>query len=514
MNSSASSTKAATAFAAAPMAAPMNDAHDRVCMAAGELIAEHFIWNTPEARELIERMPTLQDRRLNGILAAIRAGAAHPVDCDLEHSTFLAELLVESRRIRDFEPLRRRIDAYRRLCGEYTQLIRLAAAWTDQDRAIFADALDALQRQADDADQAESTPIVGACIADAPSLPEPLFTHGPAPGGFGLIIGTDGIGKGWLTLDLLLGCALARPMNIPAFRRHGTPLRVTYLCYEDDPRVLRWRLDRVCERAGVPPQAWRDAEQDGRLHIAVDLPPLFVQETRGAPAPTPTCNALARTLKARNADLCIIDPLAAAAVLQSENDNSALNAVAVALRERARETGCAILLTHHTSKASRDDAGHHASRGGSALTGAARWVLRLLQSPVTPDQLTAGIPKNSYGPGCPGIPLQRQAQGVLRERDENAPDPHQDELVKRVLQFITDNPHLEINPNAVPHRSSEGARALIDHLGVPARDATKAVEHALDTEQLQLEERRRPNSRHKFRVLIPWQDDDPETIPF
>ncbi|HOC69426.1 MAG: hypothetical protein BWX80_02660 [Candidatus Hydrogenedentes bacterium ADurb.Bin101] len=514
MNATATFTKTAAPLPVAPMVKTMNEAHDRACIAAGELITEHFLWKTPEARELVEEMPPLRDRRLDAILSDIRSGAEHPADCALEHGPYLATLLVESRRIRDFEPLRRHIGAFRRLGREYTQIARLAAAWSDRDRHVFGEALDALQQEAANGDSTENTQVAGACIADATSLPEPLFTHGPVPGGFGLIIGTDGIGKGWLTLDLLLGCALARPMNIPAFRRNGRPLRVTYLCYEDDPRVLRWRLDRVCECAGVNPQAWRDAEQDGRLHVAVDLPPLFMQGTRGAPVPTPICNALTRTLKTRRADLCIIDPLAAAAVLQSENDNSALNAVAVTLRERARDTGCAILLTHHTSKASRDDAGHHASRGGSALTGAARWVLRLLQSPGDPDRLTAGVPKNSYGPARHGISLYRQTQGVLCESDENDPGLKQEEHVKRVVQFVTDNPHIEINPKAITNKSSEGARTLIDYLGIPSRNAAQAVKRALETEQLQLEERRRPNSRHKFRVLIPWQDNDQETIPF
>ncbi|HOH31599.1 MAG TPA: hypothetical protein PLC40_18120, partial [Candidatus Hydrogenedentes bacterium] len=96
----------------------------------------------------------------------------------------------------------------------------------------------------------------------------------------------------------------------------------------------------------------------------------------------------------------------------------------------------------------------------------------------------------------------------------NDPGLNQEELVKRVVQFVTENPHIEINPNAVAHKSSEGARALVHYLDIPSRNAAQAVQRALDTEQLQLEERRRPNSRHKFRVLIPWQDDDPETIPF
>ncbi len=514
MNRQTAETVTAPAYSASSMAKAMEEAHTRLCLVAVELIAEHFIWKTPEARELIEALPPLRDTRLDSILTAIRQGAAHPADCKLEYAAYLAKILVESQRIRDFELRRNRIDAYQRRFREYSLINQLAAAWQDQERDTFAATLDRLCQCANEAEGPDPAELFRTQVANAPDVPEPLFPHGPAPGGFGLIIGADGVGKGWLTLDLMLGCVLARPLNVPVFQRVGAPLRVLYLCYEDDPRVLRWRLDRVCECAGISPQAWRDAEQDGRLHFAVDLLPLFVQGSHGAPAPSPTFHALAKTLKKQAIDLCIIDPLAAAAVLQSENDNSALNAVAVALRELARDTGSALLLTHHTSKANRDEAGHHASRGGSALTGAARWVLRLIQQPGDRNRLTAGIPKNSYGPGLAGITLQRLDQGVLRELSETALNQHSASLVERVVRFVTENPDMEINPNAIPCKASQGAKALIAYLDTSPAAAARAVEKALESEQLQVEERHRPNSRKRFSVLIPWQDNNAEEIPF
>lgn len=499
---------------AQPMAVVMEEAHARLCQVAVELIAEHFIWKTPEARALLESLPPLNDSRLDRILTHIRKGAAHPCDCGTDLSAYLAEILVSSRKIRDFDTRRERIDGYRRLSGEYALLNRLAGAWQGGDREAFETAFEEFQRHLAGTGAQDRSRLLRAQVADAPAVPEPLFNHGPAPGGFGLIVGADGVGKGWLTLDLLLGCALARVMNIPTFRRAGPPLRVLYLCYEDDPRVLRWRLDRVCESAGVDPDAWRDAEHRDGLRFAADLEPLFIQGGHGAPQPTDTFRALSRTLKAEPADLCIIDPLAAAALVQSENDNSALNAVAVTLRDLARDAGCAILLTHHTSKANRDAADHHASRGGSALTGAARWVLRLIQDGNDRTRLTAGIPKNSYGRSLGEITLQRLDQGVLRELSGAYLGKEKDALVEGVIQFVNENPDIEINPKAVCRNNSPGAKALIARLNAPPRMVSEAVEWALDTERLQLETRRRPNSRNTFQVLVPWKEDDPEFVPF
>jgi hypothetical protein len=499
---------------AQPMAAVMEEAHARLCQVAAELIAEHFIWKSPEARTLLESFPLLNDPRLDRILAHIRKGAAHPCDCGTDLGAYLAEILVSSLKIRDFNTRREHIDGYRRLSGEYALLNRLAEAWQGGEREAFEAAFEEFQRHLAGSCAPDRSRLIRAHVADAPAVPEPLFRHGPAPGGFGLIVGADGVGKGWLTLDLLLGCALASVMNIPTFRRVGPPLRVLYLCYEDDPRVLRWRLDRVCESAGVDPDAWRDAEHGGGLRFAADLEPLFIQGGHGAPQPTDTFRALSRTLKAEPADLCIIDPLAAAALVQSENDNSALNAVAVTLRDLARDTGCAILLTHHTSKAARDAADHHASRGGSALTGAARWVLRLIQDGNDRARLKAGIPKNSYGRALGEIVLQRLDQGVLRELSGTCLGKQKEALVEDVIRFVNENPDIEINPKAVCRSNSPGAKALIARLNSSAKAVSEAVERALDAERLQLETRRRPNSRNTFQVLVPWKGDDPEFVPF
>ena len=287
-------------------------------------------------------------------------------------------------------------------------------------------------------------------------------------------------------------------------------MRVLYLCYEDDPGTAlaaRPRLRVRGEDAGLARR-----QQDGAPFRRGPAAPACVG-SHAHPRPVQPFTP-SQTLKKQAIDLCIIDPRAAAAVLQSENDNSALNAVAVALRELARDTGSALLLTHHTSKANRDEAGHHASRGGSALTGAARWVLRLIQQPGDRNRLTAGIPKNSYGPGLAGITLQRLDQGVLRELSETALNQHSASLVERVVRFVTENPDMEINPNAIPCKASQGAKALIAYLDTSPAAAARAVEKALESEQLQVEERHRPNSRKRFSVLIPWQDNNAEEIPF
>ncbi len=489
----------------------MDEAHEAVCIIAVELIGHHFMYPDGEARELLKLMPKLNDARLDAIVAAISNGADHLTDCPLEHSSYIFEILNSARRISSFDLHRKRIHEYLHLLKEYDLVNGIRAAWTGNNREMLRMLLGDLARLQQASPSEEALPLV--CVAQAPEPPEPIFANGPVPGGFGLIVGADGIGKGWLILDILLSAALGRPMNVPAFRRTGTPLTTLYLSCEDDPRILRRRLDQIAHAAEVSPADWRDAERSGRLMFAADIPPLFITLPGSAiPAATETLQTLEGRIRMSKADLCVIDPFAAAVLIQSENDNSALNAVAVMLRTLAQDTGCTILLAHHTSKAARDGADHHAARGGSALTGAARWVLRLVQEANDRTRLAAGVPKNSYGRLLEPVPLQRLDSGVLRQLTPMQLVKQKERLVEDVVRFIREHPELEINPNAVRLGNSKSAKKMIAEMTASPGDLFSAIESAVKQGRLILEEHRRKCTGRPYFIVIVPDDNDQESI--
>ncbi|HOH30861.1 MAG TPA: PriCT-2 domain-containing protein, partial [Candidatus Hydrogenedentes bacterium] len=115
--------------------------------------------------------------------------------------------------------------------------------------------------------EAPGVKFIPTKIAGSGPMPPPLFKNGPIPGALGLFIGEDGIGKGYVILDLLVSCVLGRPVNLQTICSQGKPMRVLYLCYEDMCPVLEWRLVRICEEAEISPELWRDAERQGLLTV-------------------------------------------------------------------------------------------------------------------------------------------------------------------------------------------------------------------------------------------------------
>jgi len=340
------------------------------------------------------------------------------------------------------------------------------------------------------AHEAPGTVFTPTRIAGSGPMPEPLFHNGPIPGALGLFIGEDGIGKGWLTLDLLLSCVLGRTVNLHTLGYRGSPMRVVYLCYEDMCPVLEWRLDRICERADIDPGLWRRAESAGLLTVKAlprqpghgedDLVPLFRQEEHGAPLFTPFFTAVERYLSENQTNLCIIDPLAAAAILANENDNASMNTVAVQLRALAAKTRCTVLLTHHTSKAAHGIQHHHAARGGSALPGAARWQLQLAQEQHD-GPLFLSISKNSYGKRKFDIQLRREENGVLVELTRRDIQLRARELMYKVIAWIKAHPGLVINHNAVKNNCGDAkylVDAMAEALGAKPKEVYDAIEAA------------------------------------
>lgn len=343
-------------------------------------------------------------------------------------------------------------------------------------------------------------------VRDAKEPPPPLFKNGLPPGGFGLLVGRDSVGKGFLIGDMILSCSLGRPVGISTIAKiNGPTLKVRYLCYEDSKEWLRWRFDKISEAAGLSTQAWRDEEADGRIEISdmAECAPLFTQQGRDLPAPTVAFHELARQLHRDKPDLCFIDPLSGAAILGSENDNAAINSVAVQLRSLAAETGTAVVLVHHVSKQAQDTNDHQAARGGSALGAAARWVFTMRQDPNDlVFGVLASIAKNSYGRRVDDIRLRRSDCGVLKEVSGAEIAAERNHMAVAIANYLRTHPDENINPNAVKRNNSTAANALIQALNAKPLEVYKAIESGIIEGILSTEERKRPDRRETFTVLV------------
>lgn len=341
-------------------------------------------------------------------------------------------------------------------------------------------------------------------VREAPGVQPTLFSHGPKRGGFGLIIAGDGVGKGWVILDLLLSCAMGKPINIRTVSHYGVPLRTVYFCYEDEVDIIKARLTAICTQAGIAPDTWCDLEAAGSLNFFCLPPELAVQRRMDLPQPTPTFDTLEQFLTTNNIDLCVIDPLSAAAGLQNE-DNAGMNHFAKLVRSMAARTNCTSLLVHHTGKATRGALDHQASRGGSSLPGAARWVLNIAPDPDVDDdsRLIMGITKNSYGRRVYDIRLARGDDGVLRELTGEEIAGELVSLETALIQWLRDHPDVILTLGAVTLRRGDAAKLLLsefaDH---PPAKIVQALKQALDNGTV-AERIGKGKDRHPVKYLAP-----------
>jgi hypothetical protein len=249
-------------------------------------------------------------------------------------------------------------------------------------------------------------------VADAGPVEAPLFTNGVRRGDLGLLLAESGMGKSYVMLALAASLSTGEVI-LPAFTPEGwetsEPVRVLLVGYEDPAPIVRDRLDAI-DGSG----AWREAEADGMLGFLLDMGPLFDMQGRTV-APTVAGKRLDATLGRFQPDVVLIDPLSGAAVLDDENANAALHRVAVLLVDLARKHDCAIIMSHHASKAKAEVATQHMARGASSLACRARWILTLTQPGDLngPDLVQATIVKNSYERPTGPILLRREAGGAL-----------------------------------------------------------------------------------------------------
>ncbi len=247
---------------------------------------------------------------------------------------------------------------------------------------------------------------------------------------FGLLAGDGGTGKSFLALELALSVAFQRPL-ITGFTPTSDATGPVLCCFaEDDSHVVSSRLKSVCVAMGVSLGEVDELIQNRQLEfIAGYSEPLLTSDGAGGYVHSAAFENLERRVNDREYSLVVVDPLISWAGVSDENNNSAMQQVALALIGLAKASGGAVLCCHHTNKSgSRSaDMSQNLSRGGSSLQSAARWICTMrilgekeaerfdLSSEDVSDYVEIAIAKNSYAEQLAGRSyLHRERGGALR----------------------------------------------------------------------------------------------------
>lgn len=240
----------------------------------------------------------------------------------------------------------------------------------------------------------------------------------------GVAAGPGAAGKSFVVIEAGLAVAAGPTADLLGVKPGHTG-KVLYISREDPDCIIHTRLQAI--QRYLPPEI-TDLVADNFSIRAGSGMPLDVLNPRDRAALQAGCEGHR---------LCIVDTLVRSHSAK-ENDNDAMAAVLSAFESIAKQTGCAILLTHHVSKASRADgpSDQPVGRGAGAITDNCRWGASLLkmteaQSVSFADaenpkkeigddrglyvSLNLGM-KPNYSPpasGVGGIWLKRHAGGVL-----------------------------------------------------------------------------------------------------
>lgn len=197
-------------------------------------------------------------------------------------------------------------------------------------------------------------------LATTEPPPRDEVLPGLIAGSLGGIIATGGSRKSYFGLQL--AAAVTGGPDTLGMTPRATG-RVVMLALEDPRQILH-------ERSRALARSW-SADAVQRVRESLDIWPLV---GAGANLLNPVFLSWLR-LKIEGARLVIIDTMRRIHQLD-ENDNGEMSSLLAILEQLCAELGLTVIFLHHTAKlGEKGDA--QASRGASALTDNARWILRL-----------------------------------------------------------------------------------------------------------------------------------------
>ncbi len=266
-------------------------------------------------------------------------------------------------------------------------------------------------------------------------------------GTIGLIVGRGAIGKTFLALQIAISLVLRRAIaevegvvgGAGALWPAQKSGPVLVVLGEDMPIVIQHRMDALREGMRLSDSDLELLDENLEIMSATDLGDdlrLVKKDQGGNVERGPFFDLLIELCRGRR--IVIIDPLALLAAGINENDNGQMTQFMRILAAVATETGCAILVLHHSGKTgSGSGEDWEKSRGASAITTSVRLQINL--SPPSQDDMTqlaiseedAGYwirvaqVKSNYAAPKPAVWLRRGKRGVLHSYPEFA-RPDQD----------------------------------------------------------------------------------------
>lgn len=197
-----------------------------------------------------------------------------------------------------------------------------------------------------------------------------------------MLVAPPGTGKSLLTLQIAIMVAVGANWGGWTTRKAE---KVLVINSEDDNDEMLRRLSMAAQDMGVDPMALA-----GRLAIAETLDNIVVARLNAHTKSiirTPLLADIVKTILDNEIKFVVVDPFAET-FEANESDNSQVKWAGVLWREVARQTGCTLLIVHHTKKYSNDMAGDaDASRGGGSMIGIVRALCTLFT--MTDDEATA-----------------------------------------------------------------------------------------------------------------------------
>lgn len=252
-------------------------------------------------------------------------------------------------------------------------------------------------------------------------------------GKVGMFLGEGGVGKTQTFVQLAIAVATGgefiKGSGIVALEAG----RVLLVCGEEDASELRRRFWYLLEELRLPAEVKKKAAQNITVFPLAGescaLQTVLEPGSRSSElAPTPRFEELKTLCKDGAFRLVLLDPASRFMGPDAEKDAKAATTFVELLEQLTnpdnedndgKSTGSrpAVLIAHHTNKASRDIATgkptSNAARGSSALTDGVRWVAHLGPVGDDNDRLCLSVTKSNYTKHS-WHDIKRESGGILR----------------------------------------------------------------------------------------------------